>query len=77
MIFARSPDLTLTSIEVRGVVDGPFPYVGEMPCGGREVLVVVQHHQVMLGRSGADQQIHGRQCTTRSYAAPSRGSMPC
>jgi len=40
---------------LRGVVDGALAHVGEVPCGGREVLVVVEHNQVVLGCGGADQ----------------------
>ena len=43
-----------------------FPHIGEVACGGREVLVVMEHNQAMLGCGGADKQIHGRQCTVGS-----------
>ena len=51
---------------LRGVVDGALAHVGEVPCGGGEVLVVVEHDQVVLGCGGADHQVHGRQCPVGS-----------
>ena len=51
---------------LRGVVDGALADVGEVPRGGREILVVVEHNQVVLGGGGADHQVHGRQCPVRS-----------
>ncbi len=35
------------SIDLRRVVGCPFPYIGEVSCGGCEVFVVVEHCQVM------------------------------
>jgi hypothetical protein len=48
------------SAGLRYVVDHAFPYIRQTSGGGREVLIVVEHYQVMLGCGGADQQIHGR-----------------
>src|SRR6266852_3219518 len=56
------------SIDWRRVVDGAFPHIVEVPRGGREVVVVVEHDQVMLGCRGADQEVHGRQYAVGSVA---------
>jgi hypothetical protein len=49
----------LVLASVRRLVDGAFPHVSEVTGGGREVTVVVEHHEVMMCGGSADQQVHG------------------
>jgi hypothetical protein len=44
---------------LRGVADAALANIGEVARGGREVLVVMEDHQVVLGCGGADHQVHG------------------
>ncbi len=44
---------------LRRFVDGAFAQIGEVARGGHEVLVVVDHHEVMVRSGGADQEVHG------------------
>ena len=45
-----------------GVVDIALVEVRQMPASGGKVSVVMQHHQLMMGGSGADEQVHAAQC---------------
>ena len=49
----------MTLASVRCLVDGAFSHISEVAGGGREVTVIVQHHEVMVCGGGADQQVHG------------------
>ena len=40
-------------------MDGAFSKIGQIACGGGEVAVVMQYHEVMVCRGGADQKVHG------------------
>jgi hypothetical protein len=43
----------------RRIVDGALPKIGQIARGGGEIAVVMQHHEVMMCRGGADQEVHG------------------
>ena len=58
---------------LRGVADGALAHVGEVPCGGGEVLVVVEHHQVV--RAAVAQII--RSTADNARCAPCRSRRCC
>jgi hypothetical protein len=68
ILVTACPKLGAASADLRYIVDGAFSHIREASGGGREVLVVVEHNQVMVGCGDADQQIHGRQRAVGSLA---------